>query len=76
RTRALGALDQVSRVRPDRAGEPAVVVTHLALIRVLWLTATGGPLADYHTVDAPHAGAFPIRWLGPGRIEPAGAPPS
>lgn len=73
--RALEAVNQIGRARLSSPGA-AAVVTHLALLRVLWLNALGQPLSRYHEVHGPNAGVFPIRWLGRGRIEPAGPAPA
>lgn len=75
RDRALSALNQIGRSLMGEDDASAAVVTHLALIRVLWLTATGGALSDYHEVEGPFCEPFPIRWLGRGRIEAAGPAP-
>lgn len=74
--RALQAVDQIGRAQLSADDAPALVVTHLAVIRVLWLAARGRPLSDYHRVDGPFCRPFPIRWLGRGRLETAGPAPA
>lgn len=76
RDRALRGLNQIGRSLIDEDGEVAAVVTHLAVIRVLWLTAGDRPLSAYHEVRGPHCGLFPLRWRGRDRIEVAGPPPT
>ncbi len=75
RQRALGAIDHVAHSLLGGPDLPAVVVTHLAVIRVLWLSAQGRPLADYHQVRGPFCEPFPVRGMGRGRLEAAGAAP-
>lgn len=76
RDRAHRGVDQIARSLLSADSELAVAVTHLAVLRVLWLTAEGRPLSDYHSVDGPFCEPFPLRWTGRGRIVPAGpAPP-
>ena len=77
RDRAVKALNQIGRsLVEDEEDVPAAVVTHKALIRVLWLTALGRPLSEYHQVETPYCAPFPIRWEGRDRIEAAGGAPT
>lgn len=76
RERTMRAVDQIARSQLSAGDAPAVVVTHLAVLRVLWLTTQGRPLADYHQVEGPFARVFPVRWTGRGKLEPAGAAPA
>lgn len=75
RERALQAVDQIGHAQLSAEDAPALVMTHLAVIRVLWLSAGGRPLSEYHRVYGPFCRPFPIRWLGRGRLEPAGPAP-
>lgn len=75
RNRAVEAIDRVAHSLLGGPERPAVVVTHLAVIRVLWLGAQGRPLAEYHRVKGPFCEIFPVRWTGRGRLEAAGPPP-
>lgn len=69
RSRALEALDKIGRSRLAEEDElPAAVVTHPSLVRTIWLTARERPLGEFHDVDTPACGVFPVRWLGRGRI--------
>ncbi|MFQ5678138.1 MAG: histidine phosphatase family protein [Gemmatimonadota bacterium] len=74
--RAVQALDQIGHAQLAADEAPAVIVSHLALIRVLWLTARNAPLAEYHRVAAPHCEVFALRWLGRGRLAPEASPPN
>lgn len=76
RERALRGTDQIARSLLSAGGAPAVVVTHLAVLRVLWLTAEGRDLADYHEVAGPFCEVFPIRWEGRGELAAAGPAPA
>ncbi len=76
RERSLAALGRVAHERAERPDVPALVVTHLAVIRVLWLTAGGRPLAEYHSITGPHCRPFPIRCSTEGRVERAGPAPA
>lgn len=76
RDRALRAADQIARTLLSADSVPAVVVTHLAVLRVLWLTAGGRPLSAYHEVDGPFCEVFPLRWEGRGALSPAGDAPA
>lgn len=76
RARSLEAVDQVARSLFAEPEVPAVLVTHLAVIRVLWLHAHGRPLSAYHEVAGPFCRPYPLRWTGRGRVEPAGPAPS
>lgn len=69
--RALQALDQMAHAQLSAFDAPAVVISHLAVLRVLWLAASGRGLADYHAVDVRHCEILPVRWIGRGAIEPA-----
>ncbi|MFQ5690858.1 MAG: histidine phosphatase family protein [Gemmatimonadota bacterium] len=73
--RALGAVDRISRSLLVAEDRPAIVVTHVAVIRALWLAATGRGLAAYHEIGVPHCAPFPVRWLRPGKLEAVGPPP-
>lgn len=75
RERALRAADQIGRARLSAEDRPGVVVTHLAIIRVLWLAAQDRGLAEYHRIAGPHCRVFPLRWLGRGQVETAGSAP-
>lgn len=75
RDRGLEAIDQVAHSLLRAPDLPGVVVSHLAVIRVLWLSARGRPLADYHRVRGPFCEPFPVRWMGRGRLEAAGTAP-
>ena len=75
RERALRAADQIGRAQLSAGAAPAVVITHLAVLRVLWLHATGRPLSEYHEVSGPNCRVFPLRWLGRGKLETAGPAP-
>lgn len=76
RERTLRAVDQIARSQLSEVDAPVVVVTHLAPLRVVWLTAEGRPLSEYHEVEAPFCEIFPIRWIGRGKLEPAAPPPA
>lgn len=76
RERTLRAVDQIARSQLSESEAPALLVTHLAVLRVLWLTAENRPLSSYHEVPGPFCEVFPIRWTGRGKLEPAGAAPS
>ena len=69
--RALEAVDQMAHAQLSASDAPAVVISHLAVLRVLWLAASGRGLAEYHAVDARHCEILPVRWIGRGAIEPA-----
>jgi len=73
--RALDAVDQIAHARLSDPDTPAVVVSHLAVIRVLWLHAHSRPLSEYQQVRGPNATVFPVRWLGRGNLEAAGPAP-
>ncbi len=62
RERALRAIDQIGRDRLTASEAPAVVVSHLAVLRVLLMEARGLPLGEYHRVEADHCEVFPVRW--------------
>lgn len=68
--RALDALDQMAHEELSAPDAPTLVVSHLAVLRVLWLAATGRGLEDYQGVAAPHCEVLAVRWLGRGSIEP------
>ncbi len=68
--RALAALDQMAHAQLSAFDAPALVVSHLAVLRVLWLAATGRGLAEYHRVSASHCEVLPVRWIGRATIEP------
>ncbi len=74
--RCLRALGRVARERADKPDVPALVVTHLAVIRVVWLTAGGRPLAEYHSITGPHCRPFAVRCSAAGRVERAGPEPA
>lgn len=76
RERTLRGVDQIARSLLSADAAPAVAVTHLAVLRVLWLTAQGHPLSDYHAVEGPFCEVFPLRWTGRGKLVPAGPGPS
>lgn len=76
RDRAVRAVDQIARSQLSATEAPGLVVTHLAVLRVLWLTALGRPLAKYHEVEGPFCEVFPLRWTGRGRLEAAGPAPA
>lgn len=76
RDRALRGVDQIARSLLSADSDLAVAVTHLAVLRVLWLTAEGRPLSDYHAVEGPFCEPFPLRWTGRGRLVPAGTAPT
>lgn len=75
RDRAFEAVDQVARSLLGAPEPTGVVVSHLAVIRVLWLSAQDRPLAEYHQVSGPFCEIFPVRWTGRGRLEAAGPTP-
>jgi len=75
RKRALDAVDQIAHARLSDRDTPAVVVSHLAVIRVLWLHARSRPLSEYQDVRCPNATVFPVRWLRRGNLETAGPAP-
>jgi probable phosphoglycerate mutase len=68
--RALEALDQIAHAQLSASEAPAVVVSHLAVLRVLWLAVMGSDLSAYHSVTSPHCEVFPVRWVAHGKIEP------
>lgn len=68
--RALEALDQMAHARLSAPDAPALVVSHLAVLRVLWLAATGRGLEEYHEVTASHCEILSVRWVGRATIEP------
>jgi broad specificity phosphatase PhoE len=68
--RALEAVDQIAHAQLTGSEAPAVVVSHLAVLRVLWLAALGSEISAYHSVTSAHCEVFPIRWVARGRIEP------
>ncbi len=70
RERAVDAIDQIGKAELSEDGAPVVVITHLALIRVLWLTANDRPLAEYHSVTAAHDELYTLLWEGRGRLSP------
>lgn len=73
RKRAVDAIDQIGKAELSEDGAPAVVITHLALIRVLWLTAIGQSLAEYHSVTADHDEVYTLLWEGRGKLTPVGS---
>ncbi len=73
--RALRAADQIGHAQLAAGAAPAVVITHLAVLRVLWLHATGRPLSEYHEISGPNCRVFALRWSGRGRLETAGPAP-
>lgn len=75
RHRALRAVDQIGRAQLSEPDVPAVVVTHLAIIRVLWLEAQGRLLSEYQEIPGPFCREFPVRWLGRGKLATAGPAP-
>jgi len=75
RERAMNAIDQIGKAELSESVAAALVVTHLALIRVLWLAAERRPLSDYHEVSGDRAWVYPLRWEGRGRVRPAGGGP-
>lgn len=75
RERALVAIDQIGKAELSEDGAPAVVITHLALIRVLWLTANDRPLSEYHSVTGAHDQLYTLRWEGRGKLTPVGGGP-
>lgn len=75
RERAVEAIDQIGKAELSEDGAPAVIITHLALIRVLWLTANGRPLAEYHSVTAGHDEVYTLLWEGRGKLTPVGSGP-
>ncbi|MEJ2311668.1 MAG: histidine phosphatase family protein [Gemmatimonadales bacterium] len=75
RERAVEAIDQIGKAELSEDGAPVVVITHLALIRVLWLTANDRPLAEYHSVTAAHDKLHVILWEGRGRLTPVESEP-
>ncbi len=76
RTRALDGMDRVAHSLLSAADRPALLITHLAVLRVLWLEAEGRPLSEYHRVRGPFCEPFPLRWRGSGRLETAGPAPA
>ncbi|MDR7556009.1 MAG: histidine phosphatase family protein [Armatimonadota bacterium] len=54
-TRARHAVQRIMR---QAAGRPVAAVTHVALVRCLYLWARGLPLDDYPTVGVPNASIF------------------
>ena len=68
RERARSAIDQIGRAELSEDASPALVVTHLALIRVLWLAAQDRPLSEYHSVAGHPAELYPLLWEGRGRL--------
>ena len=75
RERAVEAIDQIGKAELSEDGAPVVVITHLALIRVLWLTANDRPLAEYHSVTAAPDKLHVILWEGRGRLTPVESEP-
>ncbi|MFQ5889145.1 MAG: histidine phosphatase family protein [Gemmatimonadota bacterium] len=74
--RALDAVDRIAHAELSEPERPVVVVTHLALIRVLWLAALSEPLSRYQEIEVKNGDLRAIRWLGRGRVAIAGlAPP-
>jgi broad specificity phosphatase PhoE len=73
--RALRAADQIGHAQLSAGAAPAVVVTHLAVLRVLWLHASGRSLSGYHAISGPNCRVFALRWLGRGKLETAGPGP-
>lgn len=76
RERALRGADQIARALLSGGPSPAVAVTHLAVLRVLWLTARGRDLAHYHEVEGPFCEVFPLRWEGRGKLAASGSAPA
>jgi broad specificity phosphatase PhoE len=68
RDRALDAIDQIGKAELSEDGAPAIVITHLGLIRVLWLTASGRPLAEYHSISGAHDRVYKLIWEGRGKL--------
>jgi len=60
------ALQAVRRIMRDAAGRAVARVTHVALIRCLYLWARALPLDDYPTVDVPNASIFVLAEVGDG----------
>ncbi|MDR7483057.1 MAG: histidine phosphatase family protein [Armatimonadota bacterium] len=58
------ALDAVQRIGERTGAQPAVAVTHVALIRCLYLFARGLPLDSYKTVDVPNTAMFLLQQAG------------
>lgn len=73
RERALDAIDQIGKAELSEDGAPAVVITHLALVRVVWLTANDRPLADYHSITGAHDELYRLIWEGRGKLRPIGS---
>ena len=71
RERARSAIDQIGRAELSEDASPALVVTHLALIRVLWLAARDRPLSEYHSVAGHHGELYPLLWEGRGKLRVA-----
>lgn len=75
RQRAVGAIDQIGKAELSEESGPAVVITHLAVIRVLWLTANDRPLSEYHAVTGRHDEVYTLTWEGRGKLRAVGAGP-
>lgn len=71
RRRALRAADQIGKAELSEEGTPALVVTHLAVIRVLWLAARHHPASAYHSVSGDPNRVYALFWEGPERLTPA-----
>ena len=75
RQRAVEAIDQIGKAELSEVSGPAVIITHLALIRVLWLTANNRPLSEYHAVAGGHGHVYALTWEGRGKLRAVGAGP-
>ncbi len=75
RLRALRAADQIGKAELTETDSPALVVTHLAVIRVLWLAARHLPSSEYHSVSGDPDQVYAAFWEGRGRLKPAGQEP-
>lgn len=62
RDRAMAAVARIKVAAPGD-GDAVLVVTHVAVIRVLVLQAAGRPLSEYKSIEVPNCGVFPIEGL-------------
>jgi broad specificity phosphatase PhoE len=60
RDRLMAAVKGIKAAAP---GGAVLVVTHVAVIRVLTLQATGRELSEYKSIEVPNCGVFPIERL-------------
>ncbi len=73
-TRSMAAIDQIGRAELSDPDTAVVVVSHLAVIRVLLLAAGNRPLAEYHRVRVRNGEAHAIRWRRKRRLALDGEP--